>query len=137
LSNFENLVKKLNLNKNVMENDPSRVVVLLFQELKLKGEFATQSEADLLNELARPSIKEFRDESLLKYPYENLPKDEKAKYLQKLDTCLTLFTNTFFECFKQLYNGLHTPFTKELQVAFFENRQRITDKTAHMWAFCC
>jgi transcriptional regulator with XRE-family HTH domain len=101
--------------------------VLLFQELKLKGEFSTQSEADLVANLTKPVSKEVDGENILKYPYENLANDGKTEYLQKLEGCINLFTNTFFECFEQLYNGVRIPVAKELQEKFLLDRNKITD----------
>ncbi|MDB5029712.1 helix-turn-helix transcriptional regulator [Mucilaginibacter sp.] len=97
--------------------------LLLFQELNIKGDFATKAEADLLNTLARPSIidNEFR------YPYNNLDTKGKIEYLRKIDSCITLFTNTFFECFDQLYTGTLIPQTKEMRDEFLKRRAQITD----------
>lgn len=100
---------------------------LLFQELKLKGTFSTKAETDLLNELAKPQVKDLDNETSLHYPYENLSNKEKDEYMQKLDACLNLFTNTFFECFEQLYNGIRIPVDKQLRASFFADREKLTD----------
>jgi len=97
--------------------------LLLFQELNIKGDFATKAEADLLNTLARPSILD--DE--FKYPYNDLDKKGKIEYLRKIDSCITLFTNTFFECFHQLYDGTRIPHVKELRDEVLKRRAEITD----------
>jgi hypothetical protein len=41
---------------------------------------------------------------------------------------LDLITNTFFECFEQLYNGLRIPVNKELQEKFLADRSKMTDQ---------
>jgi transcriptional regulator with XRE-family HTH domain len=101
--------------------------ILLFQELKLNGLFATEAEADLLNKLTRPESKEVDGETLFMYPYENLNKEKKADYLQELDACTILFTNTFFECFEQLYRAIKIPEGKDLRTKFLSDRGKITD----------
>ncbi len=80
--------------------------VLLFQELKIKGALSTKVETDLLNTLARPSVQVVNDENILRYPYENLNNDDRLEYLKKVDACINLFNNTFFECFEQFYKAL-------------------------------
>jgi transcriptional regulator with XRE-family HTH domain len=77
--------------------------VLLFQELGIKGELSTTIEVELLNSLAKPSL---NSENELIYPYKNLDGEGKKKYLKEAESCIQFFTNTFFECFEQLYNGL-------------------------------
>jgi transcriptional regulator with XRE-family HTH domain len=100
--------------------------VLLFQELKIKGELSTQSETNLLNNLARPSSREINNETILRYPYEGLDSLSQAEYLQKLDACINLFTNTFFECFEQLYTGIRIPVNNKLSEEFLNERAKIT-----------
>jgi len=124
LNHSHELIKRINyLYQRLVD-----IRVLLFQEMRFKGDLTLRSEMELLNELARPSVNETNGEVQLKYPYENLNKEEKAKYLQKLDACLTLFTNTFFECFEQLFAGIRIPASKELRKDFLENREKLTDK---------
>ncbi|HTK20414.1 MAG TPA: helix-turn-helix transcriptional regulator [Mucilaginibacter sp.] len=101
--------------------------VLLFQELKIKGPFSTNSEADLLNTLARPAI---IDRELV-YPYANLDDAGKLEYLRKTKSCITLFTNTFFECFEQFFKGINIPATVELAKEIIENRAKLTDQWSY------
>ena len=101
--------------------------ILLFQELKIKGDLSTQTEVELLNKLTRPDIKESDQEKTLHWPYENLNDLEKVEYLQKLNACVELFTNTFFGCFNQLYKGIVIPATKEMHPEFFKEREKNTD----------
>jgi transcriptional regulator with XRE-family HTH domain len=103
------------------------VRILLFQELRIKGQFSTEAETDLLDKLVRPATKYDGGETTLTYPYESLDTKSKIEYLGKLDGCINLFTSTFFECFEQLYKGIRIPISKDLRASFFLDREKLTD----------
>ena len=102
--------------------------VLLYQELNIKSGFSTQAEDDLLNSLARTSINKVADENIMTYPYKNLDNNGKELYLKKTDECITLFTNTFFELFGQLYKGIVIPSNAESRKDFLTERAKLTDQ---------
>jgi len=104
------------------------IKALLFQELNIKVGFPTQVEADLLWALARPLTNTINDESTVSYAYENLDSDGKALYLKNTDECITLFTNTFFEHFRQFYNGMVIPYDASMRKRFLIERAKITDQ---------
>jgi transcriptional regulator with XRE-family HTH domain len=112
--------------------------ILLFQELNIRVMQATQSEdennflvtqaeADLLQNLTKPTFKIINDQNILILPFENLNREGKVDYLQKTEECITLFTNTFFDYFIQLYKGIKIPLSPELRKNHLEKRANITD----------
>lgn len=100
--------------------------ILLFQELKIKVNLSSQAETDLLHSLA--TLNQVDDERLCKYPYENLDNEEKVSYLGKTDECITLFTNTFFEHFREFYVGIHILPDPSMKKKMLADRARITDQ---------
>jgi transcriptional regulator with XRE-family HTH domain len=102
--------------------------ILLFQELKIKVNLTSQVETDLLHSLATFSIDTIDDEAVVSYPYENLDSEGKELYLQKTEECITLFTNTFFEHFRQFYKAMVIPFDASTRKKFLTDREKITDQ---------
>jgi len=126
-TSFINLVHDYNQKISLLYDRLINIRILLFQELNLGGELTTTLEVELLNSLTKPSIIAGVNNNEVKWPYENLSQDEKVEHLKKLTDCISFFSNTFFQCFDQLYNGIRIPATKEMIGKFLEERAKLTD----------
>lgn len=93
------------------------VRLLLKEQLKYTGEISTKLESDLLHSLARLTAitANADDEVSFGYGYEALDYKGRLEYNTKLEDCIELFTTTFFNNFRDLYNGLRKPYFKELE----------------------
>jgi len=130
-ADFLNLAQERAKKINYLYQSLISIRLLLFQELKIKSELATKAEADLLNTLARPNT----DSNEFRYPYNDLDEKGKEAYLKDTESCITLFTNTFFDCFDQLYKGIIIPYDKELRGDFLSKRQKVTDNWKYSHVF--